>query len=223
MGTIVDVIVPTDQFALADTFEAMTDVEFESVQVVAHESGEMMPFLWGHAEELDVLDDALDRDSTTDDVQRLADCDSRRLYRIEWQLEVKAVVRMLVEDHGTLLGASGRNGHWGLRMLFPDHETVSTTYEFCREHGIDLSVRRVNGVDDLIDHGGIDLSEEQYEALTAAFETDYYDVPRGKTLEGLSEQLEVSHQALSERLRRGHRNLIASTLCEAPDPVEWNR
>jgi predicted DNA binding protein len=221
MGTIVDATVPTDQFALPDTFEAMSDVEFESVQVVAHESGQMMPFLWGSTRDLDRLDDALVQDSTTDSVQRLADCDGRRLYRIHWQLDVKVVLQMLVEDHGTLLGATGRNGHWALRVLFPDHQSISSTYEFCKEHGIDLSIRRVNGAGNLIDHGGIDLSEEQYEALTAAFETDYYDVPRGKTLEGLSELLEVSHQALSERLRRGHRNLIANTLCEGPDPVDW--
>lgn len=221
MGTIVDVTVPTEQFALRDTFDTMSNLEVEPVRVVAHESGEVMPFVWGHATDLDRLDDTLVHDSTTEDVDALTNCDGRRLYRIEWQPDIKIVVQVLVEDHGTLLGATGREKQWELRVLFPDHDAISSTYEFCKDHGIDLELRRVSGVGDVLDHGGIDLSEEQYEALTAAFEVDYYNVPRGKTLEGVANRLEVSHQALSERLRRGHRNLIANTLCDGQGAVEW--
>jgi len=221
MGTIVDVSVPTDQFALRDTFDVMNGVEVEPVQVVAHEQGAVMPFLWGEASDLDRLDDALVHDSTTDEVEPLTDCEGRRLYRVVWEPDIKIVVQVLVEDHGTLLGATGRESQWELRVLFPDHDAVSSTYDFCKDHGIDLSIRRVSGVGDVLDHGGLDISEEQYEALTAAFETDYYGVPRGKTLEGVADQLEVSHQALSERLRRGHRNLIANTLCDGPEALEW--
>ncbi|WP_435346353.1 helix-turn-helix domain-containing protein [Haloarchaeobius sp. HRN-SO-5] len=220
MGTIVDAIVPTAQFALSDTFDALDDVEFESLRVVAHESDHRMPLLWGSASDLDSLDAELEADGTTTDVTRLAECDDRRLYRVEWHPEIRHVLGVLVEEYGTLLRANGRNERWKLRVLFPDHDAVSSTYEFCKERGLDLSIRRVNGVGELVDHGGIELSDGQYEALMTAFETDYYSVPRGQTLESLSEELGVSHQALSERLRRGHRNLIQNTLYDDREPVE---
>jgi predicted DNA binding protein len=100
---------------------------------------------------------------------------------------------------------------------------VARTYESWREAGIDPSIRRVNGVEDVMSHGGVGLSRHQHDALVTAFEEDYYAVPRGVTLDGLADELGVSHQALSERLRRGHRNLVESTLCEAPNPITRTR
>lgn len=220
MGTIVDATVPTEQFALRDTFDEIPDAEFETVRVVAHEAGHVMPFLWSTASDLDGLQTALERDSTTQNVTRLARSDGRCLYQMEWRAHIRVVVYVLVEEQGTLLGAHGRGDRWKLRVLFPDHDSVSSTYDFCKEYGIDLSIRRVNGVTDSITHGGVGLSEQQHEALTAAYESGYYGVPRKMTLEELATQLDVSHQALSERLRRGHRNVIASTLFDAPERVE---
>ncbi len=49
-------------------------------------------------------------------------------------------------------------------------------------------------------------------SLIKAKEMGYYDVPRGISLSELADELGVSHQALSERLRRGHGRLIDRTL-----------
>jgi predicted DNA binding protein len=219
MGTIVDVIVPTAQFALDETFGRLPDASFETVCVVAHEPGGVMPFVWGSADDLDALDDALRADDSTKRVTRLAEEDGRGLYRIDWHRSVKSVVDIFIETNSTMLRATGRDNRWELRVLFPDQESVSRTYESWREHGVDPSIRRVNGVEDVVSHGGMDLSRDQHEALVTAFEHDYYCVPRGVTLDGLADELGVSHQALSERLRRGHRNLVQTTLCESPNPI----
>jgi predicted DNA binding protein len=50
------------------------------------------------------------------------------------------------------------------------------------------------------------------ETVKAAVESGYYGIPRDTTLEDLATDLNVSHQALSERLRRGHRALIESVI-----------
>ena len=57
-----------------------------------------------------------------------------------------------------------------------------------------------------------ELSSDQHEALVAAFETGYYDIPRDVTLEELADQLGISHQALSERFRRAYEGLITAEL-----------
>ncbi|MFB9808291.1 helix-turn-helix domain-containing protein [Haladaptatus pallidirubidus] len=46
----------------------------------------------------------------------------------------------------------------------------------------------------------------------AALESGYYDIPRGISGEELSDDLGISHQALSERLRRAYKNLISNAL-----------
>lgn len=60
--------------------------------------------------------------------------------------------------------------------------------------------------------GEFGLTAERYEVLTAAAERGYFDVPRRLTMTELAEELDISQQALSERLRRGHGTLIDSAL-----------
>jgi predicted DNA binding protein len=216
MGTVVDVVVPTDQFALRDTFETVPEAKAETERVVAHDAGEAMPFLWATAPCVEALDEALREDATTEAVTRLTHDDGHVLYQITWESRIRDIVEEFVESSGTLLGACGHNGEWELRVLFSENEPISSTYESWKDLGIDPTVRRVNDVEKTLEHGGMDLSDEQQEALVSAWETDYYNVPREVTLGDLSESLNLSHQALSERLRRGHRNLIRTTLCETP-------
>ena len=56
------------------------------------------------------------------------------------------------------------------------------------------------------------LTERQYHALTTAVEQGYYDVPREINAKELADELDISHQALSERFRQGTKNLIKSAL-----------
>ncbi len=216
MATVVDMNIPTGQFALAETFDAVPGATFETVRVAAHSPHGVMPFIRASSAELDAVDQALKNDATTQSVSRLSKDADTALYRITWTSRVRVAVEIFVQADGSLLGAHGQDDHWKLRMLFPDRASVSETYNNWRDHSIEPSIQRVNGVSDMVDYNGIDLSTCQYKTLVEAFETDYYDVPRGITLDGLAEELDVSHQALSERLRRGHRNLIATTLCESP-------
>lgn len=212
MGTIVDATMPADQFALADTFSALPEVECETVQLVAKEDGCVVPFLWISAPDMDELHETLEADSSTSEVERLLEQDDRSLYHVSWQARIRVVIYLLGIEDGTLLDARGENGRWELRVLFPSHDSVSATYDVCQDHGVDLTIHRVKGVVESMDRGGNELTDKQYEALAAGIESDYYHVPRGRSLEELANELDISHQALSERLRRGHRTLIQQTL-----------
>jgi predicted DNA binding protein len=212
MVTVVDATVPASQFALRDTAEKFPEAEFETLRVVAQNDGCEIPFLRAWAPNLDGLHQALEQDPTTREVERLVQREECSLYRIRWQARIRVVVYILGVEEGLLLRAHGKDGRWRLRVMFPDHDSISSTYEFCKENGIDLSIRRVKGIVESIDRHDNEITEKQYEALAAGFESDYYRVPRGQKLEGLADELDISHQALSERLRRGHRKLIEQTL-----------
>jgi predicted DNA binding protein len=56
------------------------------------------------------------------------------------------------------------------------------------------------------------LTDEQREVLQVAHDLGYFDVPRSATLADVAAELGISSQAASERLRRGHRQLIAQHL-----------
>lgn len=219
MVTPVEATIPTEQFALGDTTEAIPDCQFKTVPIVAHHSTDIFPFLRAWSTDLESLKTELHHDSSTKSVERISRGELHDLYRIEWNSRTRRIVTGLIDDFGIFLDSSCQGGKWRFKLLFSDHAAVSAAYNFCKERGVDLSIHQINGVNDLTDmftRGGITLSDKQHEALTSAFETGYYGVPRGMTLQELSDQIGVSHQALSERLRRGHQALISDTLCDPP-------
>ncbi len=89
--------------------------------------------------------------------------------------------------------------------------------EFALDHPIDSvpgfsfdveSIREMKG--ELA--GRFGLTTEQFEALTTAAEQGLFEVPREVTLEEPAEQQGVSHQALSERIRRATDTLVEDAL-----------
>jgi predicted DNA binding protein len=59
------------------------------------------------------------------------------------------------------------------------------------------------------------LTDEQRAALTEAFEEGYYEIPRRQTISEIADTLDISHQALSERLCRAHSRVVETQLALA--------
>ncbi|WP_129116752.1 helix-turn-helix domain-containing protein [Halegenticoccus tardaugens] len=214
MGTIAAVRVPTDQFALAETFAAVPDVSFEIERVVAHGGERVIPFVWAVGDEarLSGLDDALRADPSVDAIEPVAELEGERLYAMEWDERTRATLRAIVGDEGTILSARGTTDGWRLRILFADHESLSATFRSCKDRGIDLDAEGIYRLERGAERGRYGLTKEQYETLVAGVERGFFDVPRGVSAEELAEDLGISHQALSERLRRAQKQLAERTL-----------
>lgn len=61
------------------------------------------------------------------------------------------------------------------------------------------------------------MTDDQREALEAALQKGYYAIPSEATMAEIASDLDISQQALSERLRRGHRALVEALLGEDVD------
>ncbi|EMA39271.1 helix-turn-helix domain-containing protein [Halococcus hamelinensis] len=213
MSTIAEVSLPGSEFALHETLEAHPDVEFEIERMVAHETDRVMPFVWATSERIDreTLDETMADDPSVDNVTRLAAYDGEWFYRMEWVTDIRVVLHVLLEQGATVLNASGRNDVWELRILFPDRDSLSATYDYCTEEELTLTVNRIHELDgEHRDEYG--LTETQHETLVAAVEAGYFDIPQQATLDELADDLGITHQALSERLHRGHKTLIENAL-----------
>jgi predicted DNA binding protein len=57
-----------------------------------------------------------------------------------------------------------------------------------------------------------EVTPKQREALMVALDLGYFNIPREATLEHVAKKLDISPNALSTRLGRGHANLITNTL-----------
>lgn len=213
MSTIAELEVPAAEFALSSTFDAVPDAEFEVERVVAYDRDRLLPFVWVTAPESghDTLDDALRADSSVDSIELLTDLGDEWLYRMDWIQAIEFVVHLLHEEHATVLTAFGEQDRWLLRILFPDRDALSRSYDFCDDADLSVEVTSIYELDDRR-RGQFGLTADQLESLITASEEGYYEVPRGATLQEVAAELGISHQALSERLRRGHGRLVRNAL-----------
>lgn len=213
MGVVVEAEIPADEFALWETGTAVEGLAFEIERIVAHDPERVMPFIWVSGEDADGerVQGALEGDPSTANVRLVAELDGEWLYQMDWIDSIQTLVQILVEEEGTILAAFGRDGMWHVRALFPEYGSLSRTYDYCTNNDLTFDVKRIYRLDE--GKGGrFGLTEQQQETLEAAFERGYFEIPQEVTMDDLARDLDISPQALSERLHRGHKNLIKNTV-----------
>ncbi|MCH7659335.1 MAG: helix-turn-helix domain-containing protein [Euryarchaeota archaeon] len=210
-ATIVEVELPTAEFALSETISELDNIEFEVERFVAQDADHIMPFVWVTGNDGDRIKAVLERDESVDNLELLSELDGEWLYRMDWITQIQAVIQILIEEEGSILAAFGDESGWQLRVLFSDRDSLSRTYEYCRESGLTLDIRSIYELEDGRE-GRFGITEEQQSTLEVAFKRGYFDVPRAITLTNLADEIGISHQALSERLRRGQKSVLKNTV-----------
>jgi predicted DNA binding protein len=213
MATVAEIDLPAEEFALHETLARVAGIEVEIERLVVHSGDRVVPFVRVSAAGSDEeeIQAALDADSSVAALTRLAALDNEWLYQVEWVKSVRALVRMVTGENGTILTAVAQNGTWNLRMLFPEREALARTYEYCTDMGLTFDVKRLYRLEDGR-HGRFGLTDKQHDTVALAFKHGYYEIPRATAAQGLAEELGISHQALSEQLRRAHENLVENTI-----------
>ncbi|WP_224333467.1 helix-turn-helix domain-containing protein [Haloprofundus halobius] len=212
MSTIAEVELPANEFALRQALASTPDAEFEIVRLAAHDADHVMPYVRISGLEADLITEALEADPSVDDAELLDDLGDELLYRMNWVENIRVIMHILLDEGGTVMEMHGQNDRWHLRILFPTRDALSATHEFCTEKGLTFSIKNIYDLKQSTGRGEFGLTENQYTALVEAVEHGYFDVPRGVTMSELAAKLGVSQQALSERLRRGHKALVESAL-----------
>lgn len=211
MGTVVDTRIPADDFCLEHTFSEVPNIRIELVRAACH-GDNLLPLVATNGARSEQVNDALAADATINSVTPLSAREFRSTFWVDWADPARELLNTLRQKEVTLLSAVGEGGQWKLSFLYPDDDPVSSIFAEWKHDGLNLSVKRVNGAIGPFYNDRFGVTEEQYEALIQAVESDYYEIPRGTNLKGLACELKISHQALSERLRRGHKNLVENTL-----------
>lgn len=211
MVVIVNGSIPASEFALDNVLASYSEVEIEIERIVKSGEEAVIPLVWARGLDRAAFENALDDDPTVEEYALLAEFESELLYRMEWIEQVRLLLQMLTNSEATVLDAVGNRDRWHLRIMYPDRDLLSKTHEFCEQWGLSFDVESVREMEG-DPAGRYSLTESQYEALVTALESGYYAVPRDITLEELADELDITHQALSELLRRGTRGLIEDAL-----------
>lgn len=207
MSTIAEFRVPAADLLLAEAFDRLPRL------VVRLESSisKSMPSLWISGATHEEIDAALEADPSVASHELLVETSDRLLYDFTCASSSRRVCDELLEEGGSLLEATGSDGSWHVKMRFADRSGLSRTHDRLDDAGTRIEIVRVAELtDDASGHPR--LTPEQREALSAAFEHGYFEIPRRISMEELADELDISHQALSERLRRAYGTLVDDEL-----------
>jgi predicted DNA binding protein len=213
MSVIAEFTIDSDQFILGQVLARDPSTHIEMERVVPA-SGRVMPYIWVHGTELEEFEAAV---RSSEYVRKLIALDvlgEHALYRVEWDEEVESLIYGMAETNATILEARG-NERWLFRIRFDDHSGLTDFHNFCTSHDISFHLNRVYTLEEE-QRGGFnfDLSAPQRNALVAALEGGYFEVPRRTTLGTLSERLDISEQSVSENIRRGANKVLAKAVLD---------
>lgn len=204
---------------LAETVEALPNIDIEAERIAAHSTEWTMPCLWVIHPDFDAVDQQLRADSSVADVVDADHVTEEAFYLVDWSDEVKHRITSYIDKSGSLLEAHLSDGSWTVVLRFGSREQFDTFCDHLRDQGHPFSLLGISETDTpRVGYRG--LTPTQRDALVAAAARGYFCVPREVTIEELAAELDTSHQALSEVLRRGMENLVFSTLTAEEQQAE---
>lgn len=213
MGLLAEYEVGSSELALGPTMEALPGAEIHVDSVYALDPDRPIGFYWIEADDREDLEAALERDRTVESFERVETANGATLYRLVSSEEtVVPTYREWVSLGGQLLRCRGSAERWDVVMRFPDRERFGEYHSLLADENVEFELHRLS------DGAAPDreitdpLTDRQREALEIAYEAGFFDVPRRATLSELAAELEISDQAVSERLRRGQTRLLEEYL-----------
>ncbi|MUW14187.1 bacterio-opsin activator [Halorubrum sp. CBA1125] len=229
MTILVEFGISNERFALGEHIGRHAALSAELERVVPT-GDNAIPYVWVTgapetlAELVDTLEssDAVGSVSVRDQLSISDTSDEEHLFRIVWDLEELDVVRGIIESGGTILEGECVDHSWVLRLRFSAHEDVAAFYQYLTDHGItEFTIDSIYELQTRSGRGGSnDLTREQREALALAANRGYFESPREVTLEEIGADLGITQQAVSDRIRRGVRQVVHSTLNIPERPPE---
>lgn len=171
---------------------------------------------WASGGEFEAFETGLDADDTVTDWRVIAENGDERLYRVHYAADVPDVVvyEAAIDADGVFLKAETNGDGWTVKMLFPSRDAFNEFRKACDDVDLSMDVDSIYSKPFSGSSDEIALTDPQRNLLTRAVQVGYFDIPRETTLQELGQQMNISGQAASERLRRGMETLIEETVTE---------
>jgi len=211
MSVVVEFGLDSGEFELGRILELEAGEELELEAVIP--TGERaIPSFWTEGVDTEAFERRVREHDSVEVLTVVQAREGRCLYTLEWNRRADRLIGGIRTEGGQLLQATGDAEDWQFQVRFPTRNALSAYQSQLRDGGLDPSIRRVYTPTDSDGTAGYGLTDCQRETLTLAVERGYYDVPRRSSTADLGAELDVSDQAVTERLRRGIDTLVSNTL-----------
>ena len=200
-----------DALALTETFEQLPELEIEAERVAAHGTEWTMPCLWATNTTCDRLYDVFEGDSSITSIVEATEFENKIFCQVNWSDAVNERIDSYIDHEASILYAAASEEGWHIRFRFGTRDQFDDFRETMADRDHAFSLLELSQPDEPRSLGGT-LTPAQRNALRAANECGYYDVPRDISTRELASKLDMSHQNLSELLRRATGKLIDETI-----------
>lgn len=211
MSVIASVSIPAAEFPLGSVLDAELEGPL-TIETTVPTSEEAIPYLWVPESEAEAVLETIEAQPTVTSATAIDNIGDHDLLKIEWARSVNGFLAAIREHDAIVTSGRGTSDHWLFQLRFPSYEDLSSFYTACLDYEISLDLVQLHEAVDPDTDDQFGLTPPQRELVLAAYESGYFDVPRGTTLVELSEELNISDSAVSQRLRRGLASLVDSTL-----------
>jgi hypothetical protein len=179
---------------------------------------------WANDGDFDAFETALGDDPTVEQWTRLVETNEGRLYRARHPAGASSVTayNAAVELDGIVLSVASKDDRTGyhVQMRFPDRDRFARFRDAVADTGLSVDIKAIYDQQDAPPEERFGLTQVQRETLLTAVAAGYFSIPRETALAGVAEELGISPQAASERLRRGMESLVRGAL-DVPADEEY--
>ncbi|NHN60365.1 MULTISPECIES: helix-turn-helix domain-containing protein [Halorussus] len=213
MSLIAEFSLRSPELALASALDAAPEATVELEHQLAAGSDAPQMTFWAAGGDFERLEAGLVGDETVRDHDVVEELGGRRLYRARLDAErIRPIYPIYQRLGASPMAATGSTDGWNRRVRFPDRDSVVEMRRACLDRDVEFRLHRLYtpGEGPLEDEYG--LSPEQRRALVTAERVGYFEVPRDVGLDDLGEELDISGQSASERVRRGVSELVSNTV-----------
>lgn len=197
--------------ALEQAFDEVEGMTVEAERIAAHSTQWTMPCLWIAADDFDAVENALGNDLSIDEIVESCEFDDEKYYHIDWSEETYERISSYIDKEGAILRAAATDDGWILEIRFVSRDQFDEFRTTLQERGHVFELLNIYEPGAPRQTEG-EVTPAQRNALVTAVELGYYKVPREISTRELADELDISHQSVSELLHRGTENLVTSHL-----------
>lgn len=219
MSVLLEFTIDSDGFQLGRILLPPPGIVLELERIVPTGSV-MMPFVWVIGEDYQQFEESVRSNPSVNALTTLDRFGDQGLYRVEWDASPTDLIAACEQSNAVILEAQGSDT-WEFQLRFSDHQSLETFHDTIREREIPIRIERTCTLPDPFQKGaGFDLTAAQREALAVAVQRGYFETPSAVQLDELADELDISRQALSKRLRRGNEKILENIFRSAENKTD---
>lgn len=214
MSTLAEFTIGRGAFPFDRLFDSFPEATIEIERLIPTGDA-VLPYVWIRSPNGDRALEILSKSPALSNVDVIDKVGERTLFRCEYVTAYDGVLSAILEAGVNLLSANGTVQGWTIQVRGIESGAIAEFDRACRAHDIELTLTELHELSSGTEPATSELTAPQHEALLLAYEMGYFDEPRAATLEDIAAQLDISRQAVANRLRRGYRALIRQAVSDS--------